>query len=84
MNCATVSPAESFTNNTAPANGLPVDASIFTMLTTVSLGVFSTFIFISLFVFVIVNLIGVLFNKYPSGALVSSTVYVPFGKFLIT
>ena len=74
VNCATVFPAESFTNRTAPANAFPVEASTFTILTTVFLGVFSTLILISLFVFVIVNLIGVLFNKYPTGALVSSTV----------
>ena len=74
VNCATVFPAESLTNSTAPANGFFVEASILMILTTVSLGVFSKLILISLFVFVIVNLTGVVFNKYPAGALVSSTV----------
>ena len=35
VNCATVFPAESFTNRTAPANAFPVEASTFTILTTV-------------------------------------------------
>lgn len=62
VNLLISSPCEFFNTNTAPASGLPVDASTFKIFTTLSLGVFFTLISISLFVSVIVNLTGVLFK----------------------
>ena len=56
-------PDASFNTNVAPASVLPVDASVFMILTTLCLGVFFTLISISLFVSEIVNLYGSLLTS---------------------
>lgn len=61
-NLSTSLPVESLTTNVAPANGKLVASSTFVINTTTWIGVFSKVNLISLFLSVIVNLTGVVFN----------------------
>ena len=61
-NLSTSLPVESLTTNVAPANGKLVAWSTFVINTTTWIGVFSKVNLISLFLSVIVNLTGVVFN----------------------